>query len=100
MCDTKTCRKCHVEKPISQFNKGQNRDKHHSYCKACAIQVSRDWYKAHPKPRRTKPKPLTSEQAREYNRLAVARCRAKKRAARQHDPTTYLQVWTIDTSMF
>lgn len=33
---TKVCRKCHIEKPVSEFNKNiRTADGYHSYCKSC-----------------------------------------------------------------
>ncbi len=44
---TKCCRKCLVEKPSAEFNKGkQNVDGLASYCRDCSSAASKDWYRA------------------------------------------------------
>lgn len=44
---SKICRKCGVEKPDSEFNKNRgSKDGLFSWCRSCANEQSRNWYKA------------------------------------------------------
>lgn len=43
----KTCSKCKVTKPKSEFNKvAANDDGHHAYCRDCSKKVAYDYYRA------------------------------------------------------
>lgn len=43
---TKICRKCKSEKPLEEFHKNRSHaDGHNCYCKICATEISKKWYK-------------------------------------------------------
>ncbi len=43
---TKKCSKCGDKKPLKEFYKDKNRkDGRNTYCKICAVEVSKQWYK-------------------------------------------------------
>lgn len=45
--NTKMCRKCGIIKSVTEFHKGTNKqDNCHSYCKACAINGSKEAYRS------------------------------------------------------
>lgn len=47
--ETKECKKCGVEKPITDFNLTNSARGHvYSYCKVCGREVAREYYHSHP----------------------------------------------------
>jgi 5-methylcytosine-specific restriction endonuclease McrA len=42
--NTKHCRICNIEKPITDYNQSNNKDGHRSECKECQSEIYRTWY--------------------------------------------------------
>jgi len=46
--DTKVCKDCSIEKPLTEYYKARSRSTHHSYCKECVKQRNLIWKKSNP----------------------------------------------------
>lgn len=71
MTSTKTCSKCSVEKPFSDFNKGKDKYGLHVWCRACYKKWAAEHYKNN--------KDKVSEAHRRYRLEHLEECRQRQR---------------------
>lgn len=72
----KTCNRCQIEKPLSDFHKRScSKDGHHSSCKECINAYSKEWSKAHPESRR--------ETEKKYRAASVEQVKERERQYRE-----------------
>jgi hypothetical protein len=83
----KICRKCQGSKPLEEFSVHAGRkDGRQGKCKACATEVSKEWYKAH------KNDPNVAKRMKEYNKAKIQELRDEIDALKRETGCRYCPI--------
>jgi hypothetical protein len=86
----KQCKKCNIEQPLTEFyNKKDNKDGKHIYCRSCLKPLSDTWYKVSKESRADYYKTYRDQNKEYFNQYSNIHYHTKKELYREWNRTKY-----------
>ena len=86
----KQCKKCNIEQPLTEFyNKKDNKDNKHIYCRSCLKPLSDTWYKTSKESRADYYKVYRDQNKDYFNKYCTTHYHTKKELYREWNRTKY-----------
>ena len=86
----KQCKKCNIEQPLTEFyNKKDNKDGKHIYCRSCLKPLSDTWYKVSKESRADYYKTYRDQNKEYFNQYSNTHYHTKKELYREWNRTKY-----------